>query len=59
MTEETMSVVSWIHDNARVEDVEYGDQVIVKFEGRPAVVDQSRSKAGELVEPDASTPAPD
>jgi len=59
MTEETMSVVSWIHDNARVEDVEYGEQVIVEFEGRPAVVDQSRSKAGELVEPDASTPAPD
>jgi GTP-binding protein HflX len=48
MTDETMSVVSWIHDNAHVEDVEYGDQVVIEFEGRPAVVEQSRAKAGEL-----------
>jgi GTP-binding protein HflX len=54
MTDETMSVVSWIHDHAHVQDVEYGDQVIVEFEARPAIVEQSRAKAGELVEPDAS-----
>ncbi|GGN87188.1 GTPase HflX [Haloarcula pellucida] len=49
MTEETMSVVSWIHDHAVVEDVDYGDQVVIEFEARPAIVEQSRSKAGELV----------
>jgi len=53
MTDETMSVVSWIHDNAHVETVEYGDQVTIEFEGRPAVVEQSRAKAGELVEASA------
>ncbi|MFB6139141.1 MAG: GTPase HflX [Halosimplex sp.] len=50
MTDETMSVVSWIHDNAHVESVDYGDQVVVEFEARPAVVERSRAKAGELVE---------
>ncbi|QIO22601.1 GTPase HflX [Haloarcula sp. JP-L23] len=49
MTEETMSVVSWIHDHAVVEDVDYGDQVVIEFEARPAIVEQSRAKAGELV----------
>jgi len=53
MTDETMSVVSWIHDNAHVETVEYGEEVVIEFEGRPAVVEQSRSKAGELVEASA------
>ncbi len=53
MTDETMSVVSWIHDNAHVETVEYGDEVVIEFEGRPAVVEQSRAKAGELVEASA------
>jgi GTP-binding protein HflX len=54
MTDETMSVVSWIHDHAHVETVEYGDQVIIEFEGKPAVVEQSRAKAGELVGTGAS-----
>jgi GTP-binding protein HflX len=50
MTDDTMSVVSWIHDNAHVEDVTYGDEeVVVDFEARPRVVEQSRAKAGELV----------
>ncbi|MDG5775414.1 GTPase HflX [Haloarculaceae archaeon H-GB2-1] len=49
MTDDTMSVVSWIHDNATVESVDYGDQVVIEFEARPAVVERSRSKAGELV----------
>ncbi|QSG02987.1 GTPase HflX [Natranaeroarchaeum sulfidigenes] len=49
MTEETMSVVSWIHDNAQVNDVNYGDDdVLVDFEARPTVVEQSRSKASDL-----------
>ncbi len=49
MTEETMSVVSWLHDNAHVEDVTYGDdEVVVAFEARPKVVEQSRDKASTL-----------
>ncbi|MFC7189091.1 GTPase HflX [Halocatena marina] len=51
MTDDTMSLVSWIHDNARVNDVTYGEQVIVDFEARPAIVEQSRSKAGTLSVP--------
>ncbi len=54
MTDDTMSVVSWIHDNANVHSVDYGDQVVIEFEARPSVVQQSRSKAGELVETEAS-----
>ncbi|MFB6078651.1 MAG: GTPase HflX [Halarchaeum sp.] len=49
MTDETMSVVSWVHDNAHVEDVTYGDEeVVLEFEARPKVVEQSRSKASDL-----------
>jgi len=50
MTDDTMSVVSWIHDNANVETVDYGDQVVIEFEARPAIVEQARAKAGDLVE---------
>jgi GTP-binding protein HflX len=49
MADETMSLVSWIHDNARVEEVDYGEQVVVDFEARPAIVERSRAKAGDLV----------
>ncbi|TYL36674.1 GTPase HflX [Natronococcus pandeyae] len=49
MTDDTMSVVSWLHDNAHVEDVTYGDDdVLVAFEARPAVISQARSRASEL-----------
>ncbi|SNZ03987.1 GTP-binding protein HflX [Natronoarchaeum philippinense] len=52
MTDDTMSVVSWIHDNARVNDVTYGDEdVVVDFEARPAIVEQSRARAGDLSRP--------
>ncbi|WP_136686595.1 GTPase HflX [Halorhabdus amylolytica] len=53
MTDDAMSVVSWIHDHAHVEDVEYGEQIVLEFEGRPAVVEQSRAKAGNLPEASA------
>jgi len=49
MNDDTMSVVSWIHDHANVREVDYGDQVVIEFEARPSVVEQSRAKAGELV----------
>ena len=48
MTDDTMSLVSWIHDHAHVEDVDYGNQVTIDFEARPAIVEQARSKAREL-----------
>ncbi|USZ67904.1 GTPase HflX [Halorussus salilacus] len=49
MTEDTMSVVSWIHDHGRVDDVTYADdEVVVDFEARPSVVERARAKAGEL-----------
>ncbi|MFC3958472.1 GTPase HflX [Halovivax cerinus] len=51
MTDETMSVVSWIHDNAHVEDVTYGDtDVHVAFEARPEIVSRARTRAGDLRE---------
>ncbi|MFB6129076.1 MAG: GTPase HflX [Halorhabdus sp.] len=55
MTDDAMSVVSWIHDNAHVENVDYGEQVVVEFEGRPAVVEQSRAKASDLVAPESAS----
>ncbi|MWV40615.1 GTPase HflX [Natrialba sp. INN-245] len=52
MTEDTMSVVSWIHDNANVDDVTYGDEdVLVDFQARPAVISQARSRASKLHAP--------
>ncbi|MFO7926686.1 MAG: GTPase HflX [Halobacteriota archaeon] len=48
MTDETMSLVSWVHDHAHVEDVEYGDDVVLEFEARPAIIEQARAKAREL-----------
>ncbi|WP_049902920.1 GTPase HflX [Halococcus agarilyticus] len=54
MTDETMSLVSWIHDHARVEDVSYGDQVTVSFAARPAVIERSRDRAGDLPVPESA-----
>ena len=49
LTDDTMSVVSWVHDNAHVRDVSYGDdEVVVDFEARPSVVEKTRSKASDL-----------
>ncbi|WP_121821480.1 GTPase HflX [Halostella salina] len=55
MTDDTMSVVSWLHDHARVDDVTYGDgDVVVEFEARPTVVEQSRAKASDLSVPESA-----
>ena len=48
MTDDTMSLVSWVHDHAHVEDVDYGDEVIVDFEARPSIIEQARAKASDL-----------
>ncbi|WP_430505786.1 GTPase HflX [Haloparvum sp. PAK95] len=54
MTDDTMSVVSWIHDHGYVEEESYGDEhVVVEFEARPTVVSQARSKAADLRPADA------
>jgi GTP-binding protein HflX len=50
MTDDTMSVVSWVHDHAYVWDVDYNDEeVVIDFEARPTIVEQTHAKASELV----------
>ncbi len=52
MTDDTMSVVSWVYDNAHVDDVTYADETVtLEFVGQPSVVAQSRAKAEELLQP--------
>jgi GTP-binding protein HflX len=49
MTDDTMSLVSWVHDNGHVDTEEYDtEQVHLEFEARPAIVQQARAKASEL-----------
>jgi len=49
MADETMSLVSWIHDHAHVETESYeADQVLREFAARPAIVEQARAKAAAL-----------
>ncbi len=49
LTDDAMSVVSWIHDHGHVEEETYADdQVTVAFEARPTVVGKARSKAADL-----------
>lgn len=47
--DETMPLISWLHDNARVSDVTYGDSsVLIEFEARPSIIDMARDKAASL-----------
>jgi len=48
MNDDAMSLVSWVHDHASVDDVDYGEQVVIEFDARPSVVEQSRAKAADL-----------
>ena len=49
MADDTMSFVSWLYDHASVETESYeGDQVLLEFDARPAIVEQARSKAAAL-----------
>ncbi|MCU4753849.1 GTPase HflX [Halobacteria archaeon AArc-curdl1] len=49
MTDDTMSLVSWIHDHATVDDVTYGEaDVAISFEARPEIISRARSRASEL-----------
>ncbi|NHX36287.1 MULTISPECIES: GTPase HflX [Halolamina] len=52
VSDEAMSVVSWIHDNGNVHEESYGEeQVVLEFEAPPAVVSKARSKAAEVERP--------
>jgi GTP-binding protein HflX len=45
----TMSLVSWLYDNGNVEREEYtGEEVLVEFSARPAIVEQARARAAEV-----------
>jgi GTP-binding protein HflX len=49
MTDDTMSLVSWVHDHGHVEREEYDDDhVTLEFEASPAVVEKARAKAEGL-----------
>lgn len=48
-SDEAMSLVSWIHDNAHVHDVEYTDgEVVVDFEAREKTVGQAQQRVSEI-----------
>ena len=43
------ALVSWVHDPAYVDTESYeGDQVLLEFTARPAIIEQARSKAAAL-----------
>lgn len=54
LADDTMSLISWIHDNATVDEVTYGDEsAVIAFRGPPATVEKARSRAADLVVPAA------
>jgi GTP-binding protein HflX len=49
ITDETMSLVSWIHDHGHVETESYeNEQVLLEFDARRSVIEQARAKAAAL-----------
>jgi len=49
VSDATMSLISWIHDHAHVDEESYtGDTVAVTFEATPSVVARARSKAADV-----------
>jgi GTP-binding protein HflX len=50
MSDDAMSLVSWVHDNAHVEAESYeGEQVVLDFEALDPIVERARARASELV----------
>jgi GTP-binding protein HflX len=47
-SDDGMTLLSWIHDHASVEDIEYGNDLTIVFSGRPEVVEQANGKARTL-----------
>jgi GTP-binding protein HflX len=55
-----MSLVSWLHDNGNVEREEYtGEEVLVEFAARPAIVERARAKAADVRPPAGETESAD
>ena len=55
-----MSLVSWLHDNGNVEREEYtGEEVLVEFAARPAIVERARAKAADVRAPAGETESAD
>ena len=49
VSDEAMSLVSWVYDHAHVDEESYADDhVAVSFEARPSVVAKARAKAAEV-----------
>ncbi|MFB6255511.1 MAG: GTPase HflX, partial [Haloplanus sp.] len=49
LSDDAMSLVSWVHDHANVEAETYeGEQVVLEFEARPSIVERARDKASDL-----------
>ncbi|MDB2245530.1 GTPase HflX [Halorubrum ezzemoulense] len=49
VSDEAMSLVSWVHDHGYVAEETYaGDQVTVDFEAKPSIVARARAKAAEM-----------
>ncbi|MDY6819773.1 MAG: GTPase HflX [Halobacteriales archaeon] len=49
LSDEAMSLVSWVHDHAYVEEETYGsEEVILDFEAQPSIIERARAKASEL-----------
>ena len=47
--DDTMSLISWIHDNATVDDLTYGEEsAVIAFRGQDSTVERARSRAAEL-----------
>jgi GTP-binding protein HflX len=52
LSDDAMSLVSWVHDNAYVETESYdGEQVVLDFEATGSVIKRARAKASDLVAP--------
>jgi GTP-binding protein HflX len=58
VSDDAMSLVSWIHDHGHVAEETYaGEQVTVDFEAKPSIVARARAKAAELSAPPAEESA--
>jgi GTP-binding protein HflX len=60
LSDDAMSLVSWLYDHGNVEREEYtGEDVLVEFSARPAIVEKARSKAAEVRAPPGSAESGD
>ncbi|MFD1684632.1 GTPase HflX [Halobellus litoreus] len=60
LSDDAMSLVSWLYDHGNVEQEEYtGEEVLVEFAARPAIVEKARAKAAEVHAPTRSADAGD